>query len=65
MKEIARVSCKDRRLVVEYNELGHLIGQNATKLKSFIGTTVWFHVPYSNWPMVLKEIKDKIYELLR
>ncbi|KAA0067188.1 uncharacterized protein E5676_scaffold1567G00520 [Cucumis melo var. makuwa] len=36
------------------------------KLKSFIGTTVRFHVPitYSYWPTVPEEIKDKIFELV-
>lgn len=66
IKEITRVSSKGRRRVVKYNELGRLIGENATKLKSFIGTTEWFHISitYSNWPTVPKEIKDKTYELI-
>ncbi|KAA0036518.1 uncharacterized protein E6C27_scaffold191G00120 [Cucumis melo var. makuwa] len=45
MKEITRARSEGQRLVIEYNELGQPIGQNATKLKSFIGTTVRFHVP--------------------
>lgn len=66
MKEITRVSREGRRLVVEYNELGQPIDENATKLKNFIGTTVWSHIliTYSNWPTVPKEINDKIYELI-
>ncbi|KAL4025969.1 hypothetical protein IC575_014375 [Cucumis melo] len=51
MKEITRARSEGKKLVIEY-ELGQAIGQNATKLKSFIGTTVRFHVPitYSDWP---------------
>ncbi|TYK18865.1 uncharacterized protein E5676_scaffold204G00670 [Cucumis melo var. makuwa] len=66
MKEITRARSEVQKLVIQYNELGQEIGQNATKLKSFIGTTVWFHVPiiYSDWPTVPKEIKDKIFELI-
>ncbi|TYK31614.1 uncharacterized protein E5676_scaffold12478G00010 [Cucumis melo var. makuwa] len=66
MKEITRARSEGQRLVIEYNELGQPIGQNATKLKSFIGTTVRFHVSitYFNWPTVPKEIKDKIFELI-
>ncbi|KAA0048235.1 uncharacterized protein E5676_scaffold265G001650 [Cucumis melo var. makuwa] len=66
MKEITRARSEGQKLVIQYNELGQAIGQNATKLKSFIGTTVRFHVPiiYSDWPMVPKEIKDKIFELI-
>ncbi|TYK07142.1 uncharacterized protein E5676_scaffold606G00130 [Cucumis melo var. makuwa] len=40
MSEITRVSCDGHKRVVEYNELGQPIGESATKLKSFIGTTV-------------------------
>ncbi|KAA0047610.1 transposase [Cucumis melo var. makuwa] len=67
MKEITCVRSEGQRLVIEYNELGQPIGQNAMKLKSFIRTTVRFHVPitYSDWPMVPKEIKDKIFELIK
>ncbi|KAA0051212.1 uncharacterized protein E6C27_scaffold1250G00110 [Cucumis melo var. makuwa] len=66
MKEITRAKSEGQKLVIQYNELGQEIGQNATKLKSFIGTIVWFHVPviYSDWPTVPKEIKDKIFELI-
>ncbi|TYK04901.1 hypothetical protein E5676_scaffold143G001050 [Cucumis melo var. makuwa] len=66
MKEITRARSEGKKLVIQYNELGQAIGQNATKLKSFIGTTVRFDVPitYSDWPMVPKEIKDKIFELI-
>ncbi|KAA0041952.1 uncharacterized protein E5676_scaffold306G001630 [Cucumis melo var. makuwa] len=66
MKEITRAMSEGQRLVIEYNELGQPIGQNATKLKSFIGTVVRFHVPivYFDWPTVPKEIKDKIFELI-
>ncbi|KAA0036438.1 uncharacterized protein E5676_scaffold360G00980 [Cucumis melo var. makuwa] len=67
IKEITRARSEGQRLVIEYNELGQAIGQNATKLKSFIGTTVRFYVPitYSDWPTVPKEIKDKIFELIK
>ncbi|KAA0045189.1 uncharacterized protein E5676_scaffold325G00390 [Cucumis melo var. makuwa] len=66
MKEITRARSKGQKLGIQYNELGQAIGQNATKLKSFIGTTLWFHVPitYSDWPTMPKEIKDKIFELI-
>ncbi|KAL0546957.1 hypothetical protein IC582_016876 [Cucumis melo] len=66
MKEITRARSEGQKLVIQYNELGQAIGQNATKLKSFTGTTVRFHVPiiYSDWPTVPKEIKDKIFELI-
>uniref|UniRef100_A0A9I9EDG5 Uncharacterized protein n=1 Tax=Cucumis melo TaxID=3656 RepID=A0A9I9EDG5_CUCME len=66
MKEITHARSEGQKLVIEYNELGQAIGQNATKLKSFIGTTVRFHVPitYSDWPTVPKEIKDKVSELI-
>ncbi|KAL0544282.1 hypothetical protein IC582_019395 [Cucumis melo] len=65
MKEITRARSEGQKLVIEYNELGQAIGQNATKLK-IIGTTVRFHIPitYSDWPTVPKEIKDKIFELI-
>ncbi|KAL0556777.1 hypothetical protein IC582_005293 [Cucumis melo] len=66
MKEITRARSEGKKLLIEYNELGQAISQNAMKLKSFIGTTVRFHIPitYSNWPTVPKEIKDKIFELI-
>ncbi|KAL0551438.1 hypothetical protein IC582_010526 [Cucumis melo] len=66
MKEITRARSEGQKLVIQYNELDQAIGQNATKLKSFIGTTVRFHVPiiYSDWPTVPKEIKDKIFKLI-
>ena len=66
MKEITRVSSESRKLVVDYNKLGQLIGQNAMKLKSFIGTTVRFHVPitYPSWNAVPKEMKNTIFELI-
>ncbi|KAA0062271.1 uncharacterized protein E6C27_scaffold154G00030 [Cucumis melo var. makuwa] len=51
MSEITRVSCDGHKRVVEYNELGQPIGESATKLKSFIGTTMRVHVPisYQSW----------------
>ena len=57
MKEITRARSEVQRLVIEYNELGQPIGQSAMKLKSFIGTTVRFHVSitYSDWPTVPKK----------
>ncbi|KAL4032531.1 hypothetical protein IC575_005609 [Cucumis melo] len=66
MCEITRVSCDGHKRVVEYNELGQPIGESATKLKSFIGTTVRVHVPisYQSWKDVPTELKDKIYELI-
>uniref|UniRef100_A0A9I9E4U3 Ubiquitin-like protease family profile domain-containing protein n=1 Tax=Cucumis melo TaxID=3656 RepID=A0A9I9E4U3_CUCME len=66
MKEITRARSESKKLVIQYNELDQEIGQNATKLKSFIGTTVRFHVliTYSDWPTVPKETKDKIFELI-
>ncbi|KAA0025485.1 uncharacterized protein E5676_scaffold1112G00460 [Cucumis melo var. makuwa] len=66
MKEITHAMSEGQKLVIQYNELGQAIGQNATKLKSFIGTTVRFHVPitYSDWPTVPKEIKDKVSKLI-
>uniref|UniRef100_A0A9I9E6C2 Serine/threonine-protein kinase nek2 n=1 Tax=Cucumis melo TaxID=3656 RepID=A0A9I9E6C2_CUCME len=66
MSEITRVSCDGHKGVVEYNELGQPIGKSATKLKSFIGTTVRVHVPIScqSWKDVPTELKDKIYELI-
>ncbi|KAA0056793.1 uncharacterized protein E5676_scaffold701G00380 [Cucumis melo var. makuwa] len=56
----------DVHRVVEYNELDQSIGESATKLKSFIGTTVRVHVPisYQSWKDVSTELKDKIYELI-
>ncbi|TYK29823.1 uncharacterized protein E5676_scaffold208G00510 [Cucumis melo var. makuwa] len=65
MKEITRARSEGQKLVIEYNELGQAIGQNAMKLK-IIGTTVRFHIPitYSDWPKVPKKIKDKIFELI-
>ncbi|KAA0040642.1 uncharacterized protein E6C27_scaffold555G00030 [Cucumis melo var. makuwa] len=66
MSEITRVSCDGHKRVVEYNELGQPIGESATKLKSFIGTTVRVHVPisYQSWKDVPTELKNKIYELI-
>ncbi|KAL4025551.1 hypothetical protein IC575_013953 [Cucumis melo] len=66
MSEITRVSCDGHKRVVEYNELGQPIGESATKLKSFIRTTVRVHVPisYQSWKDVPTELKDKIYELI-
>ncbi|KAL0554394.1 hypothetical protein IC582_008314 [Cucumis melo] len=66
MPEITRVSCDGHKRVVEYNELGQPIGESATKLKSFIGTTVRVHVliSYQSWKDVPTELKDKIYELI-
>ncbi|KAA0036820.1 putative serine/threonine-protein kinase nek2 [Cucumis melo var. makuwa] len=46
MKEITRARSEGQKLVIQYNELGQAIGQNATKLKSFIGTTVRFHAGF-------------------
>ncbi|KAA0047172.1 uncharacterized protein E5676_scaffold109G00500 [Cucumis melo var. makuwa] len=39
MKEITRARSEGKKLLIEYNELGQAISQNAMKLKSFIGTT--------------------------
>ncbi|KAL0540212.1 hypothetical protein IC582_024445 [Cucumis melo] len=66
MKEITRARSEGQKLVIQYNELGQAIGQNATKLKSFIGTIMRFHVPitYFDWSMVPNEIKDKIFVLI-
>ncbi|KAL4028555.1 hypothetical protein IC575_011752 [Cucumis melo] len=66
MSEITRVSCNGHKRVVEYNELGQPIGESATKLKSFIGTTVRVHVliSYQSWKDVPTELKDKIYKLI-
>ncbi|KAA0062144.1 uncharacterized protein E6C27_scaffold89G005130 [Cucumis melo var. makuwa] len=67
MSEITRVSCDGHKRVVEYNELGQPIGESATKLKSFIGTTVRVHVSFSyqSWKDLPAELKDKIYELIK
>ena len=46
MKDITCFSSEGWRMVIQYNELGQPIGPNATKLKSFIGMTVRFHVLY-------------------
>ncbi|KAL0544189.1 hypothetical protein IC582_019302 [Cucumis melo] len=66
MSEITRVSCDGHKRVVEYNELGQPIGESATKLKSFIGTTMRVHVSisYQSWKDVPTELKDKIYKLI-
>ncbi|KAA0038005.1 uncharacterized protein E6C27_scaffold36G001940 [Cucumis melo var. makuwa] len=66
ISEITRVSYDGHKRVVEYNEPGQPIRESATKLKSFIGTTVWVHVPisYQSWKDVPTELKDKIYELI-
>ncbi|KAL0536464.1 hypothetical protein IC582_025413 [Cucumis melo] len=66
MKEITCARSEGQKLVIQYNELGQAIGQNTTKLKSFLGTIVRFHVPiiYSDWPTVPKKINDKIFELI-
>ncbi|KAL4030039.1 hypothetical protein IC575_008272 [Cucumis melo] len=66
MSEITQVSCDGHKRVVEYNELGQPIGESATKLKSFIGTTVRVHVSisYQSWKDVPTELKNKIYELI-
>ncbi|KAA0066268.1 uncharacterized protein E5676_scaffold37G00160 [Cucumis melo var. makuwa] len=66
MSEITWVSCDGHKRVVEYNELDQLIGESATKLKSFIGTIVRVHVSvsYQSWKDVPTELKDKIYELI-
>uniref|UniRef100_A0A9I9EEJ8 Uncharacterized protein n=1 Tax=Cucumis melo TaxID=3656 RepID=A0A9I9EEJ8_CUCME len=60
------INCDGHKRVVEYNELDQSIGESATKLKSFIGTTVRVHVPisYQSWKDVSTELKDKIYELI-
>ncbi|KAA0051774.1 uncharacterized protein E5676_scaffold609G001390 [Cucumis melo var. makuwa] len=64
MSEITWISCDGHKRVIEYNELDQSIGESATKLKSFIGTTVRVHVPisYQSWKDVPTELKDKIYE---
>ncbi|KAA0054271.1 hypothetical protein E6C27_scaffold131G002270 [Cucumis melo var. makuwa] len=67
MSEITWVSCDGHKRVVEYNELDQPIGESATKLKSFIGTTVRVHVPISyqsSKDVPTEELKDKIYELI-
>ena len=66
MKYITRFSSEGRKIVIQYSELDQPIGPNATNLKSFIGTTVRFHVPftYSIWHAIPKEMKEKIYELI-
>ncbi|KAA0051130.1 hypothetical protein E5676_scaffold986G00680 [Cucumis melo var. makuwa] len=46
MKEITRARSEGQKLVIQYNELDQAIGQNATKLKSFIGTTVRLTTTY-------------------
>ena len=66
MKDITHFSSEGWKMIIQYNELGQPIRPNATKLKSFIGRTVRFHVPitYSTWHAVPKEMKEKIYELI-
>lgn len=67
MHEITRVSSEGRRRVVQYNDEGQPFGENADKMKSFLGTTVRYHVPinYKNWYMVPSEIKCKIYDMVQ
>ncbi|KAA0067157.1 transposase [Cucumis melo var. makuwa] len=56
MKEITRARSGGQKLVIQYNELGQAIGKNATKLKSFIGTTVLFHAGFVVDPRSKKTI---------
>ncbi|KAA0025493.1 transposase [Cucumis melo var. makuwa] len=66
MTKIMWVSSEGHRRVVEYNELSQLISDSTVKLKSFIKTTMRFHVSitYLMWKHVPRELKDQIYELI-
>ncbi|KAA0051328.1 putative serine/threonine-protein kinase nek2 [Cucumis melo var. makuwa] len=56
MKEITRARSEGQRLVIECNELGQPIGQNATKLKSFMGTIVGFVVDPPSKKTVIQNV---------
>ncbi|KAA0047527.1 transposase [Cucumis melo var. makuwa] len=55
------------RKLVEYNEDGVPIGENGTKLNSFIGSCVYYHIPiiYATWIDVPAELKEKIYTIVQ
>ncbi|KAL0560458.1 hypothetical protein IC582_000863 [Cucumis melo] len=63
MFDVTRIRSLGDKKVVRYNEDGALIGENGAKLKSFIGSATYYHVPitYTSWKSVLAELKDKIF----
>ncbi|KAL0561456.1 hypothetical protein IC582_001884 [Cucumis melo] len=63
MIHLTQISSDANRLVVDYNERGEWIGENATQIVSYIGTCVRNNIPitYASWLDVPLELKDKIY----
>lgn len=63
MIHLTQISSDANRLVVDYNERGEWIGENATQMVSYIGTCVRNNIPitYASWLDVPLELKDKIY----
>ncbi|KAA0064039.1 putative serine/threonine-protein kinase nek2 [Cucumis melo var. makuwa] len=57
------ISTLGDKKVVRYNEDGAPIGENGAKLKSFIRSATYYHVPitYTSWKSVPTELKDKIF----
>ncbi|KAL5561098.1 hypothetical protein UlMin_030845 [Ulmus minor] len=56
-----------RRVSVQINERGQLVGRNATEMQSFIGVVAHQTVPLAirTWPTIAKELKNKIWEQIQ
>ncbi|TYJ99710.1 putative serine/threonine-protein kinase nek2 [Cucumis melo var. makuwa] len=63
MFDVTRIRSLGDKKVVRYNEDGVPIDKNGVKLKSFIGSATYYHVPitYTSWKSVPAELKDKIF----
>lgn len=64
MRELARIRNTGERLVIQYNNQGQAVGENANKMQSYIGVCVRQQIPliYNNWKEVPQELKDKIFD---
>ncbi|KAA0032239.1 putative serine/threonine-protein kinase nek2 [Cucumis melo var. makuwa] len=63
MFHVTRTRSLGDKKVVRYNKDRAPIGENESKLKSFIGSATHYHVPitYMSWKSVPAELKDKIF----
>ncbi|KAL4038656.1 hypothetical protein IC575_002279 [Cucumis melo] len=63
MFDVTHIRSLGDKKVVRYNEDGAPIGENGAKLKSFIRSATYYHVPitYTSWKSVPTELKDKIF----
>ncbi|KAL5551816.1 hypothetical protein UlMin_001992 [Ulmus minor] len=67
MPRVVAQRMQGRRVSVQINGRGQLVGRNATKMQSFIGVVARQTVPLAiqTWPTVPGELKNKIWEQIQ